>query len=181
MGRKQKYTEEEKKERKRQYNKQYYQKHKDKMAEYNKQYHQKHKNEKSEYNKQYYQKNRDEMAEYNKRYYQERKDELVEYHKQYYKQYLNTPIGRAKNLLRNYNQNDNKKGRGDGNLTAEWIVKHIFSKSCVYCGESDWFKLGCDRKDNSRPHTKDNVVPCCGECNVKKGRMSYDEYMESIE
>lgn len=46
--------------------------------------------------------------------------------------------------------------------------------------ERDWHKLGCDRKDNSLPHTPDNCIPCCSTCNTKKGRMNYDEYMQKI-
>jgi 5-methylcytosine-specific restriction endonuclease McrA len=50
---------------------------------------------------------------------------------------------------------------------------------CHYCGGS----LNCtghalDRKDNSRKHTHDNVVPCCWSCNQVKGsRFTYEQMM----
>jgi hypothetical protein len=55
----------------------------------------------------------------------------------------------------------------------------IKDKCCHYC----WGTLsptghGLDRMDNSRPHTADNVVPCCTFCNDRKGHLfSYDEMM----
>ena len=50
-------------------------------------------------------------------------------------------------------------------MTAEWIIKNIFSRPCAHCGETDWRKLGCNRLDNSKPHTMDNCEPCCLKCN----------------
>lgn len=117
------------------------------------------KEEKREYNKQYYAKNREKMLEQMKEYYAANRKKRLEYFK--------TPMGRAHNLLMAYNTTDKKKGRGKGNLTPEWIVENIFTKPCVHCGESDWKKIGCNRIDNSKPHTKDNVEPCCWECNLK--------------
>lgn len=92
------------------------------------------------------------------------------------KKHTNTKMGRAAYLLNGYNKEDEKRGRGKGDLTAKWIVDNIFSKPCVHCGESDWRKIGCNRLDNSKPHTKNNVEPCCKECNDKLGL----EYRKSI-
>ena len=85
----------------------------------------------------------------------------------YQKEYRKTKIGRARTILHRYNQNDEKYGRGKGDLTDEWIVEHIFSRPCAHCGETDWHKIGCNRLDNSKPHTMDNVEPCCVSCNNK--------------
>lgn len=30
--------------------------------------------------------------------------------------------------------------------------------------------MDCNRIDNSKPHTKDNVEPCCKSCNSRLGR-----------
>ena len=78
-----------------------------------------------------------------------------------------TPLGRATHLLDMYKISDRKMDRGDGDLTPEWIVEHIFSQPCTHCGKTGWKVIGCNRLDNSKPHTKDNVEPCCGECNKK--------------
>lgn len=121
-----------------------------------------------------------EHPNYMKEYKDSHKDEIAEYNKKFYAVYKNTKIGRASNLLTSYRQRDRKHNLGECTLTKEWIVENILSKSCIYCGETDWKKLGCDRKDNSKPHTQENCVPCCQSCNSKKGKMSYEEYMQKM-
>lgn len=81
----------------------------------------------------------------------------------------NTPMERADNLLQSYNRKDKLYNRGKGDLTAKWIVEHIFSQPCAHCGKTGWDIIGCNRLDNSKPHTMDNVEPCCKECNDKLG------------
>ena len=92
------------------------------------------------------------------------------------KKYTGTKMGRAAYLLDSYNKEDRKYDRGKGDLTAKWIVENIFSKPCAHCGKTEWKEIGCNRLDNSKPHTKDNVEPCCKECNDKLGL----EYRKSI-
>ena len=188
MGRKKKYfTEEEKKAAKREtgrrwrethpdYGKQYYQDNKEEIDERNKQYRQEHKEEIAERKKQYYQDNKEEIDEYKKQYQQEHKEEITEYHKQY----RQTPLGRAHRLLGNYRIADKEMGRGKCTLTAQWIVDNIFTQKCHWCPETDWRELGCDRIDNSLPHTPDNVIPCCERCNKNRGKKTYDEYKKAL-
>ena len=85
---------------------------------------------------------------------------------------------RAKCLISAYNYNDKLRKRGKGDLTVKWVVDNILFKPCHYCGETGWEIMGCDRIDNDLPHTKDNVVPCCGKCNIKRGRKSYEEFLQ---
>lgn len=114
--------------------------------------------------------------EYDKLYRESHKEQRAEYDKLYRPKYNQTPMGRAVNLVNAYKQLDTKHNRGDCTLTGKWVVENIFSKPCHYCGESDWTKLGCDRIDNSKPHTEDNVVPCCFECNRNRGLKTYEEF-----
>lgn len=93
--------------------------------------------------------------------------------KEYNEKYLNTQKGRAKNLLGAYRANDKKYNRGECTLTAQWIIDNIFTKHCPHCGETDWHKLGCNRLDNSKPHTIDNVEPCCIKCNNDLARIEF--------
>ena len=100
----------------------------------------------------------------------ERKQAFIERAKKWrhnHPNYTPPPTTRASNLLYSYNREDEKYGRGKGDLTAQWIAENILTKSCVHCGESDWKKIGCNRLDNSKPHTMDNVEPCCRKCNAK--------------
>ena len=151
MGRKKKYfTEEERKEAKRETALKYYYINKEKISEY-----------KKGYDKQRYQNNREKKLERNK-------------------QYRQTPMGRANYLLQAYKQNDKKAGRGECTLTSKWIVKNIFPKPCHWCGETGWEIMGCDRIHNELPHTPDNVNPCCEACNRKRGVMTYDEFEKAL-
>lgn len=84
---------------------------------------------------------------------------------EYDAEYNSTPKGRAKNLLACYRREDKAKNRGNCTLTVEFILEHIFTQPCAHCGETDWYKLGVNRIDNSKPHTQDNVEPCCYHCN----------------
>ena len=81
--------------------------------------------------------------------------------------YNKTPKGRAVYLLNRYKSSDKEHNRGESDLTSQWIVENIFSKPCAHCGISGWEVIGCNRLDNTKPHTKDNVEPCCGKCNRK--------------
>ena len=105
--------------------------------------------------------NREEIKKYKKQWYAANREKELKRMKEYFK----TPMGRALNLLMQYNTSDKKRGRGKGDLTAQWIVDNIFTKPCVHCGKAGWEIIGCNRLDNSKPHTKDNVEPCCKECN----------------
>lgn len=125
-----------------------------------------------------------------KRDYYKHKQERLERAKERYKSnpevfkerlyaYNKTKYGRALYILNGYKRLDKKYNRGECTLTAQWIIDNIFSKSCHYCGENDWHKLGCDRIDNAKPHTEDNVVSCCEECNTKRGKKSYEEFINN--
>lgn len=155
---------------------QYYEEHKSEYAKKSKEYRKKNKIEIAERKKIYYENNKDKIAEYKKQYYQTNKEEISVYNKQYQR----TPMGRANNLLSAYKREDKVHNRGECTLTAQWIIYNIFSQPCHYRGESDWLKIGCDRKDSSLPHTPENCVSCCFECNRKKGNKDYEEYLASI-
>lgn len=78
-------------------------------------------------------------------------------------------------------------------LTREEFNELIEAR-CHYCDDTPKNELrrpriygtavlryqGVDRKNNARGYTNDNVVPCCGRCNLIKGpNISFDE-MEFI-
>lgn len=157
-------------------NRLYYLKHKEEIKQRVKEYREKNKEKVYQQQKLYAEEHKEQIKTYYKKYSEENKNKLNKYKTDYY----NSKHGRAVRLSSHYMREDKKHNRGESTLTAKWIVENIFSKPCVYCGESDWHKIGCDRKDNSLPHTMDNVVPCCKECNIKKNDLSYDEYIKKI-
>lgn len=119
--------------------------------------------------------NKEELKEYKKQWrlnHLEKEKEYIQKNrekiKEYRKKWEQTQYGRAYRLLNNYKLMDKRKGfETTVDFNAQWIVDNIFSKPCAHCGETDWHKLGCNRLDNSKPHTKDNVEPCCFKCNAK--------------
>ncbi len=90
-------------------------------------------------------------------------------HPNYFTNLYNTLKGRANNLVSRYETQDKRHNKGKCTLTPQWIIENILSKPCAHCGETDWHKIGCNRLDNSLPHTPDNVEPCCWDCNNKLG------------
>lgn len=148
----------------------------EKRREYSKQYAKEHKEELKEYKKQYYQDNKDHIVEQRKQYYQDNIEERREYGRQYNK----TQWGRAVLMKLNYIRKDKEKGfPADQNIDEEWIIENIFNSKCIYCGESDWKKLGADRIDNSKPHTPDNVVCSCWDCNNKRNdKFTVEEFVQ---
>ena len=73
---------------------------------------------------------------------------------------------KAKKMIYSYKAKDKKMGLDVCDIDADWMVKNIFHKPCVYCGDNH--RIGCDRIDNNLGHTKSNVVPCCIECNMAR-------------
>lgn len=123
------------------------------------------------------------IEEYERRLEQRRQwyAQNSDYIKEKDKRYHQTPRGRANNLKSAYNRNDKKKGFDiSNNINPEWIVTNVFSgHKCIYCGESDWRKLGVDRVDNNKPHTPDNCVPACWDCNNARGdKYTVEEFIE---
>lgn len=80
-------------------------------------------------------------------------------------------------MLRNYKITDKNRNLVC-DLTTEWIKENITNKSCIYCGDTEF--IGCDRIDNNKGHTKDNVVPCCKLCNQTRNNDFSVEEMHKI-
>jgi len=79
------------------------------------------------------------------------------------KKYCRTDKGKSISILKAYENHDKKHNR-DTDLKSEDIL-NILRTPCTYCG---FPSTGFDRINNSLGHTKENVVPCCKECNVAR-------------
>ncbi len=149
----------------------------DKIREYQSKYRAEHSESKKVYLRRYRQDNREELKEKQKQYRDNNREYLT---KKSREAYWSEPE-RARQLVYRYSLNDSEKGFDTSeNITREWLVEHIFNSSCVYCGDSDWSHLGCDRIDNNKPHTPDNCVCSCGICNLERQekRMTMEEFLE---
>jgi hypothetical protein len=76
-------------------------------------------------------------------------------------------------MLGAYKLRDKKKGQ-ICDIDIDWLRKFVES-GCSYCGDDN--RVGIDRIDNSRGHTKDNVVPACYDCNCARGNNFTSEEM----
>ncbi len=84
--------------------------------------------------------------------------------------------GRPSVLLAAYRSVDKKRGL-TCDITIPWFREHIETKPCFYCGETV-DKRGCDRVDNAKGHSMDNVVPCCALCNfTRTNRFTHKEML----
>lgn len=86
-----------------------------------------------------------------------------------------TPRQKASKMISSYKNKDKKMGFDNVcDINIDWMIENIFNKQCEYCGDTE--RLGCDRINNDKPHTMDNVVPCCYECNcARNNNFSYEE------
>lgn len=87
---------------------------------------------------------------------------------------------KARKMKDRYKHYDKERFGVGNDLTKQWIADHILDSHCEYCGEDNWDKLGCDRIDNSKPHTTDNCICACARCNRLRGDNFSVEDMKEI-
>ena len=75
-----------------------------------------------------------------------------------------------------YRLKDKQKGLKN-DLELNW-VREFVKQPCIYCGDTE--DIGLDRIDNSKGHTKDNVVPCCYTCNTSRSKNFTHEEMKIL-
>lgn len=92
----------------------------------------------------------------------------------------NNPTDRVKasKMISSYKRKDYKNQTSICDIDITWMINNIMTKPCVYCGDTN--RIGCDRIDNSKGHTKDNVVPCCFDCNCARNNNFSHEEMFTI-
>lgn len=84
---------------------------------------------------------------------------------------------KASRMISSYKCRDKKFGLESCDITIDWMIDNILTQKCVYCGDDK--RIGCDRIDNNKGHTMDNVVPCCVECNAARNNyFTYEEMKE---
>lgn len=55
----------------------------------------------------------------------------------------------------------------------------IQNKPCYICNYNASI-VGIDRKDPTKGYTRDNSMPCCTPCNLMKGELSYDDFLQHV-
>ncbi len=95
-------------------------------------------------------------------------------------------------LLYKYHVTNAKYNNKYFDLDFETFILLITS-NCYYCGIDGEFKkkgsgnknyinkfCGIDRVDSSKGYTLDNVVPCCGKCNIMKNKFNQSDFFDKI-
>lgn len=85
---------------------------------------------------------------------------------------------KASKMISSYKHKDKINGTSICDVDIDWMIKNIMTKPCYYCG--DTHRVGCDRIDNSKGHTKDNIIPCCYDCNCARNNNFTVEEMKII-
>lgn len=84
---------------------------------------------------------------------------------------------KASKMISAYKCKDKKLGLTNCDITIDWMIENIILQPCKYCGDVE--RIGCDRIDNDKGHTMDNVVPCCYDCNcARNNNFTYEEMLE---
>ena len=112
--------------------------------------------------------NKEKFAEYQAQYRQANKDAIAEYKAEWYNPQTH-PLNWAKTIVNNYNNMDKERGFDTSQtITADWFLDNIAYRPCAHCGLQAIGLIGCNRLDNTKGHTIDNVEPCCFKCNLKE-------------
>lgn len=120
------------------------------------------------YHADYYQSNKAAIIQKDAEYRANNKAKIAEYQAAYYDPQKN-PMGWAKNIVNSYRQMDRERGFDDSKtITSEWFLENIAYQPCAHCGVQGIGKVGCNRLDNTKGHTIDNVESCCFKCNCKE-------------
>ena len=102
------------------------------------------------------------------------------------------PEGEASFNQMLYKMKRDAKKRGYGWQLTDEQVHHLTKQSCHYCGvrplqssnqeglNGAYIYNGLDRVNNVEGYTIDNVVPCCGKCNLMKRTMTVEEFKSQI-
>lgn len=56
----------------------------------------------------------------------------------------------------------------------------VIKRSPDWAEQCQWTYNGLDRVDSNKPHTEDNIVPCCKFCNQAKNDMTTEEFKNWI-
>lgn len=108
---------------------------------------------------------------------------------------LNMSDSQTSIIYSNY-KSKSKKKNWKFDLTKEEF-KEIISKNCHYCNlapnnfridrikgkreiDCAFLSNGIDRIDSNKGYTKDNVLPCCEDCNKAKRNLDYNTFINLI-
>ena len=146
----------------------WYVKHKEKVAECQAEWRNLNKEKIAEYQAEWRNLNKEKIAEYQAEWRNLNKEKVAEYKAEWYNPQTH-PLNWAKSIVNNYNKMDRERGFDPNQtISAEWFLQNIAYRPCAHCGLQAIGLIGCNRLDNTKGHTIDNVEPCCFKCNARE-------------
>ena len=97
----------------------------------------------------------------------------------------------ASRYLYRHSKQNAKYNKKEFDLSYEEFLD-ITSQNCFYCGKKPLQKWsnksgssiyvynGIDRRDNSKGYNKNNIVPCCSDCNYFKSNIDYNKFLNLV-
>jgi len=137
------------------------------------------KRNRKEYFKNYRRKNKERIRDRDKKYRKRYYDENREYYKEYSKRYNQTTKARLKRKYYTYKFTDKRDNLSTTiDFSFDDFLCLLSINRCVYCGSTT--NLGLDRIDNTKGHSKDNVLVCCLRCNALRSNKFTVNEMKQI-
>lgn len=90
--------------------------------------------------------------------------------------YCNKPPSNKTNIY--IKQDGTHKTRKKKNKNGDVYITQMSFRECL--SECYFIYNGLDRIDQTLPHDKENIIPCCSECNYMKRNMSKNDLVEKI-
>lgn len=117
--------------------------------------------------------NKDKVKEWSSNYYQKNKEKIIKKVVKYQREVYN------KTFQRKYQCYKNSASRRKYifELTLKDFIILITDKKCFFCNKK-CDKMGIDRIENTIGYKNGNVIPCCKDCNMMKGKLSYQQFIK---
>ncbi len=184
------------------YQKQYYQIHREEIAKKAKEYYQAHKEERKKYYKKRHLLHKEKISKQNKQYYLINREKILkrekeyrqthrEYRRQYHKEHSPKNPSVIYNILKNNSIRENRECKISKEKFIDWWSNK--EQKCYYCGitleelskikdttNNGVRRLTVDRMDNNKGYTLDNITLACKRCNTIKSNFFTSEEMKEI-
>jgi hypothetical protein len=149
-----------------------------------KQYREKNKEAAKKYAKQYNEDHKQKGKENKRRWYEKNKEKVLERTKQYYENNRKKYQTNDRTIGKRFNRGKSRAKIKNIPWNIEFLeYEQLAKKPCAYCGYNNIGQtsgLSLDRIDSNKGYTSDNVLPCCGMCNIVKNVYNISELLQHL-
>ena len=159
------------------YQKTYREKHKEKLADYAKTHYEQNKenilSSRKEYNKQYYEQNKENILKKTKEYNVQNKNRISLYSKQYYEKNRESILQYQCNWAKKNRFQCTERLKKNRKLRSDWLLELKSTLCCIICGERDECCLDFHHRN---PNEKEDLV-----CRLICNSASWERIIKEIE